>query len=141
MTRKRATTKQKAQVRDRASGLCEYCRCPELFSTELFSVEHIYPISREGKTELKNLALSCMGCNGHKYTKIEAIDPASGKLVDLFHPRKQLWQDHFEWGADFLEVIGITPEGRANPNAIVPKNAAIQCKAATLLSRCPILAS
>lgn len=118
MARKRATKKQKAQVRERAKGLCEYCYSPEMFSTELFSVEHIIPIALDGKTELENLALACMGCNGHKYTKVEAVDPASNKLVNLFHPRKQLWSDHFEWSRDFLEIIGLTPEGRATVEAL-----------------------
>lgn len=118
MARKRATSKQKNEVRERAKGICEYCRCPELFSTELFSVEHIHPFALGGKTELENLALACMGCNGHKYTKVEAVDPATGNVVSLFHPRKQSWPDHFEWSEDFLEIIGITSVGRATVVAL-----------------------
>ncbi|MFT5195137.1 MAG: hypothetical protein ACI9EW_003104 [Cellvibrionaceae bacterium] len=118
MARKKATAKQKTDVRKRANGLCEYCRSPEMFSTELFSVEHIVPVALDGKTELDNLALACMRCNGHKYIKIDATDPVSGKRASLFHPRNDLWQDHFDWSGDFLEVIGMTPVGRGTVEAL-----------------------
>jgi hypothetical protein len=78
-----------------------------------FSVEHIEPRSRRGETVLDNLALSCQGCNNFKYTKVEGIDPVSGKAAPLFHPRRDRWRDHFTWSADFTQVIGTTPAGRA----------------------------
>jgi hypothetical protein len=78
-----------------------------------FSVEHIIPRQAGGETMLDNLALACQGCNGHKYVKIEGVDPISGELVSLFHPRRQCWRDHFAWNADFTLIIGLTPTGRA----------------------------
>lgn len=62
---------------------------------------------------MENLALSCSGCNGHKYSKITGIDPGSGALVPLFHPRRSRWHDHFEWDENYLRIIGLTPIGRA----------------------------
>jgi len=88
------------------------------FATQSFSVEHILPVSRGGETSLENLALACPGCNGHKYTKVEAPDPADGVLVSLYHPRIQKWQDHFRWNEDFTLIVGITPTGRATVNAL-----------------------
>jgi hypothetical protein len=84
----------------RAGGGCEYCRSPERFATQSFALEHIIPRSRGGAGTLDNLAFSCQGCNNHKYTKIDARDPASDEIVSLFHPRRQSWRDHFAWNED-----------------------------------------
>lgn len=65
-----------------------------------------------------NLALACQGCNNHKYTKSQGLDPATGSVVPLFHPRRQRWRDHFIWSADFTEALGITPTGRATVDAL-----------------------
>lgn len=78
-----------------------------------FSVEHIIPLSQGGKTALDNLALACQGCNSHKYTRVEAVDPTTGDVVPLYHPRQQKWRDHFSWSQDYVLVIGLTPTGRA----------------------------
>jgi 5-methylcytosine-specific restriction endonuclease McrA len=55
--------KDKALVVNRAKGCCEYCKSPADFSTELFSIEHILPISLNGTNEIDNLAFACIGCN------------------------------------------------------------------------------
>ena len=66
-----------------------------------------------GGATLDNLALSCQGCNSHKYDKTEGRDPVSQKIVPLFHPRQQRWSDHFTWNEDFTFMIGLTSTGRA----------------------------
>jgi hypothetical protein len=105
-------------IRSRAGGLCEYCRCQERFATEGFSVEHILPVQAGGGNDPDNLALACQGCNNHKFTKIEAFDPATGLSVALFHPRLQRWEDHFIWSHDFQSILGLTPTGRATVEAL-----------------------
>lgn len=105
------TLRQEVEVR--ARGCCEYCRSQNRFSPDSFSVDHIIPISKGGQSESENLAFSCQGCNNHKYNYIDAIDPATGKKMALFHPRQHQWADHFAWNEDFSLVIGITPIGRA----------------------------
>jgi HNH endonuclease len=102
----------------RARGRCEYCCSPESFATERFSVEHVYPRAAGGQTTLDNLAWSCLGCNGHKHAKTEAIDPTTGQRVPLFNPRQQVWQDHMTWSSDQTHVIGITPCGRATVDSL-----------------------
>ncbi|MDZ7364136.1 MAG: HNH endonuclease [candidate division KSB1 bacterium] len=109
--------KQRAVI-ERAEGRCEYCQSMADYATEKFAVEHVMPVSRGGTSELDNLALSCSGCNGHKYNKTEALDPADGKLVPLFNPRQQLWQTHFSWSDDFTRIIGLTAIGRATVEAL-----------------------
>jgi hypothetical protein len=97
----------------RAGGCCEYCRSPESFATHSFALEHIVPRGRGGGDASENLAFSCQGCNNHKYTKVDARDPASGMVVPLFHPRRMRWRDHFAWNDDATVMIGLTPTGRA----------------------------
>lgn len=62
---------------------------------------------------MDNLALSCGGCNNHKYTKVEAVDPLSSEKVSLFHPRRNVWSEHFGWTEDGLRRVGLTAVGRA----------------------------
>jgi hypothetical protein len=97
----------------RARECCEYCRSQARFSPDPFSVEHIVPRSHGGTDESSNLALSCQGCNNRKYVSVEAVDPVSGEMAPLFHPRRQRWQDHFAWDEDSSVVVGLTPTGRA----------------------------
>lgn len=112
------TWAQRQVIQERASGRCEYCQSPVGFSTGPFTVEHIYPRSRGGPTTFDNLAFACAGCNGHKATKTHALDPGTGEVVPLFHPRRQRWVDHFRWSEDTTRVIGITPTGRATVEAL-----------------------
>lgn len=100
------------------AGCCEYCRSQDRFAVQSFSVEHVEPQSGGGSDEAENLAYSCQGCNNHKYTRTRAVDPATGTEVPLFHPRRQSWSDHFAWGADYSEVVGLTPTGRATVAAL-----------------------
>jgi 5-methylcytosine-specific restriction endonuclease McrA len=46
-------------VSDRARGYCEYCQSPGQVALESLIIEHIFPISRGGKTVAENLALAC----------------------------------------------------------------------------------
>jgi 5-methylcytosine-specific restriction endonuclease McrA len=96
-----------------AKGCCEYCKCLEKFSPSEFTTDHIIPISLGGTNNLLNLARACQACNGSKYTATTAIDPASGDEVPLFHPRKDKWNNHFEWTKDLLQMRGKSPTGRA----------------------------
>jgi hypothetical protein len=118
MPDKRISSELKKIVRKRAHNCCEYCRSQERFATQAFSVEHIIPISQRGKSTINNLALACQGCNNHKYTKAKGMDPITGEIVSLYHPRKQKWRDHFSWNEDFSYVIGLTPAGRATVEAL-----------------------
>jgi hypothetical protein len=113
MARPRVGARTRRAVEERARDCCEYCRSQSRFATHAFSLEHILPQSRGGKTTLDNLALSCQGCNNHKYTSTEGRDPVTKEPASLFHPRRQRWRDHFTWSPDYVYIIGITPTGRA----------------------------
>lgn len=73
-------------------------------------VDHVVASEHGGATEEGNLALACARCNWHKGPNIAGIDPPSGQMVRLFHPRRDVWHEHFEWRA--VEVYGKTPVGR-----------------------------
>lgn len=113
MRKSRVTAKQRRLVVERVQGCCEYCLSQARFSTQSFSVEHIIPQEKGGKTEVENLALSCQGCNNHKYTKTEGYDAVSCQYVPLYHPRQQQWGVHFAWNDDYTLIVGLTATGRA----------------------------
>lgn len=94
-------------VRKRARGRCEYCHFPR----PPFHVEHIIAQKHRGPTTESNLALACIRCNFHKGPNLSGIDPGSGQIVRLYHPRTDSWDMHFRWEGSML--IGLTPVGRA----------------------------
>ena len=101
-------------VRRRAWDACEYCRLPQASSRIVaFHVEHIISRQHGGQTEAENLALACSHCNFHKGPNIAGLDPESGRLVPLFHPRQHRWEDHFTWEGTSLLV---RPRSAAQPS-------------------------
>jgi hypothetical protein len=81
-----------------------------------FHVEHIVPQCAGGQSTADNLALACPACNLHKSNRIQVVDPDTRNVVPLFHPRQQLWTEHFQW-LGFL-VSGRTAVGRATVVAL-----------------------
>ncbi|HAO19234.1 MAG TPA: hypothetical protein DCQ37_01285 [Desulfobacteraceae bacterium] len=73
MRKDRITASQRRAVTERAENCCEYCLSQLRFSMQSFSVEHIIPADKGGKTEPENPALSCQRCNNHKYTGFTLI--------------------------------------------------------------------
>jgi hypothetical protein len=99
------------ELRGRAGNACEYCRLPTSGHTTPFVSDHIIARQHGGRTIAGNLAFACFHCNTHKGPNIASIDPLTGKIVRLFHPRLHKWSAHFEWlGA---ELVGRTRIGRA----------------------------
>lgn len=117
MAKQKSKTRQ--FVEERANYLCEYCKSPSHATTEPFVIEHIIAVAQGGMNDLDNLALSCTGCNGHKYSKITGIDPNTNTEVPLFHPRQQDWKDHFEWNNEATLIIGTTAIGRATIDTLL----------------------
>jgi hypothetical protein len=76
-----------------------------------FQFDHIIAEQHGGQTVSENLALACLFCNKHKGPNIAGIDPQTGKMVRLFHPRRDKWNRHFRWNGP--ELIGRTAIGRA----------------------------
>jgi hypothetical protein len=98
------------EVRQRAAGVCEYCRFPERVHAYPFHIEHVIARQHGGASTLDNLALACNLCNLHKGPNMAGFDPETGKLVPLFNPRKDSWTDHFR--RDGAEIRALIPIAR-----------------------------
>jgi hypothetical protein len=101
----------RAFVLQRASNRCEYCKLPQQGYEATFNVDHIIASQHRQDDHPGNLALSCPKCNRKKGPNLAGIDPATQSLVPLFHPRNEIWADHFVWHG--LILTGLTPTGRA----------------------------
>ena len=104
-------TALRQRVRDRAGHRCEYCRLRQEHQPVCrFHIEHIIPRQHGGEDEEENLALARFHCNLHKGANLTGVDPDSGEIVVLFHPRRDRWRDHFGWHG--LALVGLTAMGR-----------------------------
>jgi hypothetical protein len=97
-------------VRARAGERCEYCLVPEQLTLAPHWVDHVVAEKHGGRTEEGNTALSCVLCNQHKGTDLASLDPETGLLTPLFHPRRERWLDHFRLAGARIEPL--TPTGR-----------------------------
>jgi hypothetical protein len=93
-------------VARRAQHRCEYCHAPEVVFGYPLEVEHIVPRVAGG------------GSDAGKHARTFGVDPRTGRQVPLFHPRRQLWEDHFRWSATWRLVLGRTAIGRATVTAL-----------------------
>jgi len=97
-------------VRQRAGHRCEYCHLPQVRSALRFHIEHIMARQHGGGDDRANLALACPECNYQKGTNLSGVDPDTGEVTRLFHPRQDIWEDHFSHKDARIE--GKTPIGR-----------------------------
>lgn len=100
------------RVRERANDCCEYCRLPAFVSRQEFHVEHVVARFHGGSDKLENLALACPRCNQRKGTNLGGLDPDTGAATALFHPRRDVWRDHFVTAG--ARIVGRTPIGRTS---------------------------
>jgi len=98
-------------VQDRAGHRCEYCHLPDAVQLLPFHVEHIVARQHGGGHEPENLAWACDRCNAYKGPNLSSIDPETGKVVELFHPRRDTWAQHFTVVRG--EIHGLSPSERA----------------------------
>jgi len=97
-------------VWQRADSRCEYCRLPQAASPLPHAIDHIIARQHHGPTEAGNLALACFFCNSYKGPNIAARNPRTGRMVRLFHPRKDRWSRHF--AREGAVLLGTTLTGR-----------------------------
>lgn len=97
-------------VYERARGCCEYCLIPETAVLAAHEVDHIISQKHGGPTKPDNLALSCALCNKHKGSDLASLDPDTGNIVALYHPRRDQWVEHFQLSNH--RFIPLTATGR-----------------------------
>lgn len=110
MTGPAAESALKRAVRERAADRCEYCRFRQAISELTFHLDHVVARSHGGSDDPSNAALACDRCNLLKGTNLCSVDPLEERVVRLFDPRRQRWDDHFAEVA--AEIVGLTPSGR-----------------------------
>ena len=98
------------QVRKRANERCEYCYKPDEYVSQSHHVDHIISLKHKGSDALDNLAWACFQCNLCKGTDIASIDEITKIITPLFHPRLQIWDEHFQ--LDGASILGNTAIGR-----------------------------
>ena len=99
----------------RAAGRCEYCRIHQSDSDFFtFHIEHIISRQHGGSDDSENLCLACRECNFAKGTNLTGL--LDGKIVPLFHPRRQAWKRHFRWQGGFL--FGKTRAGKVTADLL-----------------------
>jgi hypothetical protein len=99
-------------VRQRANGRCEYCGLPQDAAPYFtFHIEHIRARQHGGGDDLSNLAFACPDCNAKKGPNVATISADTGELIELFHPRKDVWREHFAMIGS--EIVGVSEIGRA----------------------------
>jgi hypothetical protein len=93
------------QIWRRAGHRCEYCHLPTADVLAPFQIDHIIARQHGGQAELENLALACIHCNRYKGPNLAGIDPSTGEVVRLFHPRRDIWAEHFQWSGPDLKAL------------------------------------
>lgn len=121
----RVPTRLRVAVQERAQHRCEYCRIHEDDVFFPHQPDHIIATKHGGLTVFDNLAWACLLCNSHKGSDIASIDPETGRIEGLFHPRLQMWKDHF-LTQDF-SILGQSSAGRVTV-ALLKLNAPEQLK-------------
>jgi hypothetical protein len=97
------SAKLREAVAERAERRCEYCLVSEEQAFARHQVDHVIAVKHGGKNTLDNLALCCILCNYSKGSDLSSLDPDTGQLAPLFHPRRDQWHQHFEQrGGEFI---------------------------------------
>jgi HNH endonuclease len=113
MSPSRITPALRQRVAIAARFRCGYCLTSQRIIGPLMEIDHYIPESRGGSSDEENLWLACPMCNGHKADRVEAVDPDTDQAVRLFNPRRERWDEHFEWIDAGAVIRGRTPTGRA----------------------------
>ena len=103
-------------VKQRAKSCCEYCGLRQEQEPLPFHVEHITSRQHGGKDTADNLALACHHCNLLKGPNLSGLDPQTGEMTRLFHPRLDDWGEHFTRRGG--EILGLSAIGRTTVNLL-----------------------
>ena len=113
-------------IRDRVQktfdNRCAYCLSAQKYLMLALEIDHIKAVANDGTDDEDNLCSCCRACNLYKGKQTHAIDPATKQQSPLFNPRQDNWSEHFRWSEDGIEVIGLTPIGRATVVALQMNN-------------------
>lgn len=97
------------QVVSRAENLCEYSLIHEDDTFFGCHVDHIISEKYGGLTTESNLALACSVCNLRKGSDIASLT-TGGFLTRLYHPRTDVWSEHFALSDALIEPLTTSGE-------------------------------
>ena len=98
-----------------------YCLLHQEYSDLTHHIEHIVAKQHGGRDDVDNLALACHRCNLRTGPNLTGVDPVTGELVPLFHPRRDRWTEHFQFRG--VRIEGLTPVGRATAHVLAMNDA------------------
>ncbi|HRW03589.1 MAG TPA: HNH endonuclease [Caldilineaceae bacterium] len=104
------------------NGQCVYCQTRTDNTGQALTIDHVIPLAKGGGNGLENLCRACRSCNEAKRDQTHAIDPLTGEIVRLYHPRQQRWSEHFAWDHTGVHLLGLTVIGRATVVALDVNN-------------------
>lgn len=111
-----AALRQRLQQAD--DKQCAYCQTSVDNTGQPLTIDHIIPLATGGETTFDNLCFACRRCNESKRGMVVARDPLTGEMTALFHPRRDIWSDHFNWDGSATHIVGSTATGRATVLAL-----------------------
>jgi len=83
-------------VSQRSGCGCEYCLIHEDDAFFSFEIDHIISEKHGGLTHPDNLAHTCFFCNRFKGSDIGSVLLPDMEFIRFYHPRKDVWQEHFK---------------------------------------------
>ena len=122
MSKTRIPPNLRKQVEQDGKYRCGYCLTQQKVIGQPMTIDHIIAESQGGLTTRENLWTACVRCNLFKSGRATAFDTLSQQFVPLFNPRTQIWQNHFTWSQDRIQIIGTTAIGRATVTALKLNN-------------------
>lgn len=93
------------EVVARAESICEYCLMADSDSIVGGAIDHIISRQHGGQTTTDDLAYACSTCNRSKGRNIASLLLPDGPVIRLYHPRRDVWSEHFEWRGTLLLPI------------------------------------
>lgn len=94
----------------RANDCCEYCHLAQAVTLLHHEIDHIIAQKHDGATVSDNLCVPCFACNSFKGPNVAGVDPVTKEICRLFHPRNDVWSEHFYW--DGTAIAARTAIGR-----------------------------
>ena len=131
MARKPRKLDPRETVELRAGRRCEYCRAPQPATGICYHLEHVFPESLGGTDDVDNLALACPTCNYYKSNHLLGLNEEGLAGQPLFNPRKDQWDENFEFDRAKLKLKGKTAVGKGTINRL-RMNDPMQIEARTL---------
>jgi 5-methylcytosine-specific restriction endonuclease McrA len=103
--RRKIPLRIRQEVARRAGYRCEYCLIHEEDTFYGCQVEHIISIKHGGTDDLDNLAYACAFCNYSKGANIATVLGEPDRMVRLYNPRRDSWQEHFRLEGAYIVPI------------------------------------